>query len=194
VGITVVGIAGSPRRHGNTETLLDWSLSAARETGAEVVKIRLRDLTFNGCIACDSCFDTGACVVMDGMQELYPHLRHADGILLAAPIFSMGLAAQAKAMIDRCQPFWAVKYVQKRPVVEPDRPVRLGAFLCCSGTRMEHVFDGALQVVRYLWHVLEVKSAGELLAPGVDRRGEVKAFPNAQENAEAIGRAVAAAR
>lgn len=194
MGITVVGIAGSPRRHGNTEMLLDWSLSAAREAGAEVVKIRLRDLQFGGCIACDGCFETGACVVMDGMQELYPHLRHADGLLLAAPIFSMGLVAQAKAMIDRCQPFWAVKYLQRRPVAAPDHPERLGAFLCCSGTQMGHVFDGALQVVKYFWHVLEVTSAGELLAPGVDRKGEVQAFPNAQERAEEIGRAVAAVR
>lgn len=189
-----MGIAGSPRRHGNTEILLDWSLSAARNAGAEVVKIRLRDLQFSGCIACDGCFETGACVVTDGMQELYPQLRHADGILLAAPIFSMGLAAQAKAMIDRCQPFWAVKYVQRRSVAAPDRPERRGAFLCCAGTQMEHVFDGALQVVRYFWHVLEAKSAGELLAPGVDRKGEVNVFPNAQERAEEIGRAVAAAR
>jgi hypothetical protein len=194
VGVKVLGIAGSPRRHGNTETLLDWSLAAAQEAGAEVVKYRLRDLTFSGCMACDSCFDTGACILKDGMQELYPHLRGADGILLAAPIFSMGLAAQAKAMIDRCQPFWAIKYVQRASLGPVGRPARLGGFLCCSGTDLAHVFEGALQVVKYFWHVLDITSAGELLAPGVDRKGEVGSFPGARETAEQIGRAVAAPR
>jgi multimeric flavodoxin WrbA len=194
VTISVVGIAGSPRRQGNTETLLDWSLAAAREAGAEVTKFRLRDLKFNGCIACDGCFDDGACVVKDGMQDLYPYLREADGILLAAPIFSMGLAAQAKAMIDRCQPFWAVKYVLRRTVTKPGKPQRLGGFLCCAGTERERVFEGALQVVKYFWHVLEAKSVGELLAPGVDRKGEIEAVPQAKESAEEIGRALAAPR
>jgi multimeric flavodoxin WrbA len=119
VGITVLGLAGSPRRNGNTETLLDWCLDAATAHGAEVVKFRLRELDIGGCIACDGCFETGACIVEDGMDQLYPFLRSADSVVLAAPIFSMGLSAQAKAMVDRCQPFWALKHVLKEPLVAP---------------------------------------------------------------------------
>jgi NAD(P)H-dependent FMN reductase len=193
VSVSVLGIAGSPRRHGNTETLLDWALAAAGEAGAEVTKFRLRDLAYNGCIACDSCFDTGACVVKDDMQKLYPHLRAADGILLAVPIFSMGLAAQAKAMIDRCQPFWAVKYVQRAPGPLREGPPRFGGFLCCSGTNLDRVFEGALQVVKYFWHVLDVRSQGDVLIPGVDRKGEVEKITGARQRAEDLGRAVAAA-
>ena len=40
----VLGIAGSPRRGGNTELLLDAALEGAREAGAEVRKVVLDDI------------------------------------------------------------------------------------------------------------------------------------------------------
>jgi hypothetical protein len=91
-------------------------------------------------------------------------------------------------MIDRCQPFWAWKYVLGRDLVETGSPKRLGAYLCCSGTDFSHAFDGSRQVVRYLWHVLGVESAGEMLCPGVDESGAIKDYPSAQTVAMDIGR------
>lgn len=188
MGIKVLGLAGSPRRDGNTESLLDWCLTAARDEGAEVVKFRLCELDLHGCRACDACWADGVCAVKDDMHLLYPHLREADSVVLAAPVHSMGLPAVAKMMVDRCQCFWALKHVLKRVLVEPGRPERLGAFICCAGTTMDHVFDGTRQVVRYFWHVLEVKSAGDLLCPGVDAKGDIAAHPSARAVAEDIGR------
>ncbi len=194
MAVTLLGLAGSPRRQGNTETLLDWCLAAAREAGADVVKFRLRELDINGCIACDGCIDDGACIVDDGMDALYPHLRNADSIVLAAPIFSMGMSAQAKAMVDRCQPFWAIKYILRQALREPGRPERRGAFLCCAGTEFRTVFDGARQVANYFWHVLDVQPVGDLLCPGVDAKGEIADFPSAKQLAEEIGRRLAEPR
>ena len=37
--ISVLGISGSPHRHGNTETLLDSFLDGAKESGATVEKV-----------------------------------------------------------------------------------------------------------------------------------------------------------
>jgi hypothetical protein len=192
--VKVLGIAGSPRRKGNTETLLDWVLEAAGDAGAEVVKVRLRELDLRGCIACEGCFDDGACVQQDGMQELYPHLKEADSLALAAPIFSMGMAAQAKAMVDRCQPFWAIKYVLKQRVIPEGRPQRRGAFLCCAGTDFKDVFDGARQVYRYFLHVMEAMPAGEILCPDVDARGDILKYPAGREVAVDLGRRLAEER
>jgi hypothetical protein len=186
--VKVLGIAGSPRRDGNTEMLLDWCLAAAEAEGAEIVKFRLCDLDLNPCRACDACRAEGVCALKDDMHKLYPELRGADGVVLAAPVYSMGMPALPKAMIDRCQPFWALKYVLKQNLVEPGSPERLGAFLCCAGTTFTHVFDGTRQVVRYLWNVLDVKPAGELLCPGVDARDEILSQPSARAVAEDIGK------
>lgn len=186
--VTVLGLAGSCRVGGNTETLLDWCLAAAEEQGAEVRKFRLGDLDLHGCRGCGACSADGACIVKDGMQELYPHLKGADSIVLASPIYAMGMPAVPKMMIDRCQPFWAWKYVLARNVAEPGSPQRLGAYLCCAGTDFSHVFDGSRQVVRYLWHVLEVQPGGELLCPGVDEAGAINNYPSAKTVAMDIGR------
>jgi len=192
--LTVLGLAGSHRRGGNTETLLDWCLEAARDEGAEVVKFRLSDLDLHGCRACDGCWKDGTCVVRDGMQDLFPHLRSADSIVLAAPTYFMGMPAVPKMMVDRCQCFWALKYVLKRSLVEPGRPTRFGAYLSCSGTKHPRAFDGAREVVSSLWHVLEVKSVGEMLIPGVDAKGEIEEQPGALDQAEAVGRRLAGER
>ena len=194
MAVTVLGLAGSARRGGNTETLLDWCLDAARDEGAAVVKFRLCDLDLHGCRACDACWGEGTCVVEDDMQLLYPHLRAVDSIVLAAPVYSMGIPAVPKMMIDRCQPFWALKYVLKRAVIEPGRPERLGAFLSCSGTTLPHVFDGSRQVMRTLWQVLGVTPAGDALCPGVDAKGEILDHPSARAVAEDIGRRLGGSR
>jgi hypothetical protein len=188
MGVTVLGLAGSARRGGNTDTLLDWCLEAARTEGAEIVRFRLCDLDLRGCRACDACFKDGQCIQQDDMQKLYPLLRSADSIVIASPIYSMGLPGVPKTMIDRCQPFWALKYVLKQPLGPPAGTERLGGFLSCAGTDLPHVFEGSQRTIRYLWHVLGVSPAGEVLCPEVDARGEILEQPAARPVAEDLGR------
>ncbi len=187
MAVTVLGIAGSARRGGNTETLLDWCLDAARGEGAEVVKFRLCDLDLRGCRACDACFRDGHCVQRDDMQTLYPYLRTAESIVVATPVYSMGMPGVPKIMVDRCQPFWALKYVLKQRISEPGAPERRGAFLSCAGTDLRHVFEGSQRTLRYLWHVLGVIPVGEALFPKVDAKGEILEQPEARRAVEEIG-------
>ena len=191
MAVKVLGLAGSARRGGNTETLLDWCLGAARKAGAVVVKFSLCDLNLHGCRACDACRKDGVCIVNDDMQMLYPHLRTADSIVIAAPVYFQGMPSVPKMLIDRCQAFWNLKYILKQPVADPEKPERLGAFLSCSGTTFANTFDGSKLVVRTLWNVLEVTSAGEVLCPGVDHKGQIDDQPGARVAAEQIGRRLA---
>jgi multimeric flavodoxin WrbA len=187
VTVTVLGLAGSERRGGNTETLLDWCLEGARSEGASVVKIALSDLDLHGCRACDSCRGTGVCVQSDDMEVLYPYLRKADSIVIAAPTYFQGMPAVPKMVVDRCQPLWVLKYVLKQPIVQPGSPERRGAFLSCAGMDSMQAFDGSRKVMRALWYTLDATPSGEVLCPGIDAKGQIGEQTSARVAAEQVG-------
>jgi multimeric flavodoxin WrbA len=188
VTVTVLGLAGSARRGGNTETLLDWCLAGAREVGAVVIKVALSDLDLHGCRACDACRETGVCIQKDDMEMLYPHLRNADSIVVAAPTYFQGMPSVPKMVVDRCQPLWVLKYVLKQPIASPGSPERLGALLSCAGMTSMQAFDGNRKVMRALWYTLDVTPAGEVLCPGVDAKGQIGEQAGARVAAEQLGR------
>lgn len=188
MAVTVLGLAGSARRGGNTETLLDWCLEAARQEGAVVVKIALSELDLHGCRACDACRKTGICIQKDDMHILYPYLRTADSIVLAAPTYFMGVPAVPKMVIDRCQPLWALKYVLKQPIAAPGAPERLGGLLSCAGMDSMQAFEGSKRVMRALWRTLDITPAGDVLCPGIDAKGQIIEQVGAKVAAEQLGR------
>jgi multimeric flavodoxin WrbA len=98
----VIGIAGSPRRDGNSTTLLRAVLAGAAEAGAEVAIIHLNDLMYSGCQACEECAPDGECVVADDLLPVFAALRLADVWVFASPIYRDGLSGQFKSFFDRC--------------------------------------------------------------------------------------------
>lgn len=97
----IVAIIGSPRKNGNTDTLVDSVLQGAIENGAETEKIYLSDLNFKGCIGCEGCKKTGKCVVKDDMQMVYEKMNEADGIVLGSPTYFYNVTGLTKMFIDR---------------------------------------------------------------------------------------------
>jgi len=188
LAVKVLGLAASARRGGNTETLLDWCLSGAKAEGAVVVKTALSDLELHGCRACDACRNTGECIQRDDMDILYPQLREVDSIVLATPVYFLGIPAVPKMVIDRCQPLWVRKYVMGETLAGPERPERRGAYLSCAGSLYSHVFEGSQRVVRALWNTLDITPVGEVLCPGVDGKGQIMDQSGARVAAEQIGR------
>ncbi len=96
-----MGIVGSPRSKGNTDTLVDAVLASAEENGALVRKMNLRDLTIKPCNACDSCRKQGRCIHDDDMQDLLMQMEKADIWVLGTPVYWWGPTTQMKAFIDR---------------------------------------------------------------------------------------------
>ena len=168
----VLGIAGSPRRDGNTDRLLAEVMKGAASKGAEVKTIILNNLNFIACQHCDACLKKGTCKFQDDMQMIYRELEQADCIVLASPIHFMGVTAQMKAMIDRCQALWARKYILRIPPLG-DHHERKGLFVSVAGRKVADVFDGALIIIRSLFTILDVTYAGELLFRNVDEKGAI---------------------
>ena len=113
--IKVLGISGSPHRHGNTETLLDSFLDGAKSAGAHVEKVVLKELAYTPCRGCNACHKTGDCVIQDDAIVLFNKILEVDAIAVASPIYSMGITAELKGLIDRGQYLWAQEIYFKNP-------------------------------------------------------------------------------
>lgn len=167
-----LALACSPRKGGNTALLAERVLDACREAGHETELLQLTDFNYAPCRACDGCFASGKCVVRDDAGLIFEQILAADLFVMAAPVFSMGICAQAKMLIDRSQQFWAARYVLDIPVGDPDR-VRRGMFISCAGTTLPGVFDGTVRTTRYFYKMLGINLEAVLCYEGVDKKGEI---------------------
>jgi len=181
----VLGIMGSPRRHSNTEILLDKALEGAREAGAEVEKVLVSTLIISPCLEIYACFKDGNCSIKDDMQTLYDKLLEVDHIVFASPIFFYGITSQAKAVIDRCQALWARRHVLG--MGKEDKRVRRGVFISVGATRGEKLFDGAVLTVKYFFDAIGVKYSGDLLIRGIDNKGQVAEHTELLDDAFRLG-------
>ena len=189
--LKLLAIAGSPRRGGNTDTLLQEVIAGAEGGGAEVKRILISELSIAPCRHCDGCLEAGCCVIDDDMQWIYTDLRAADRLVIASPIFFMGLTAQAKAVIDRCQALWVVKNVLKLPVALNGGQERRGLFISVGGTKGPKLFEPALASVRIWFKTLDFTYGGDLLFRGTDERGAIAQHPTALRDGFAAGQRLA---
>lgn len=186
--LTVIGLAGSPRRGGNTSLLLDQALAGAASAGAATERIVLADLEISPCQHCDGCLGTGVCIIGDDMQPIHRKLLEADRLVLACPIFFMGLAAQSKAAIDRCQALWVLKYLLKeRHQLASDGSRRRGLFIAVGGMKRPDLFVGARATVKAFFASCDVAYGEELFYSGVDLYQEISRHPTALQEAYQAG-------
>ncbi len=162
-------------------------MSGAEQQGAETKLIILDELNITPCRHCDECLPTGKCVIEDDMQWLYHELREADCLMLASPIFFMGVTAQVKAMIDRCQALWVMKYILKLPVASKSRKKRQGLFISVGSTRLPHLFQPAIATVKSWFTTLDITCTGDLLFSGIDGKGTITQHSTALQEAFLAG-------
>ena len=182
---TVLGIMGSPRRHGNTEILLDSALSGAQQANAEVSKLVVTEMNISPCRELYTCTKNGSCAIQDDMQKIYKDLEAVDHVIFASPIFFYGITAQAKALVDRCQALWARRYVLHMD--SNDDRVRRGAFISVGATRGKQLFTGAELTVKYFYTSLGIKYYCSLFIDGIDAKAEVNKHPTAIQDAFSLG-------
>jgi multimeric flavodoxin WrbA len=97
----ILALSFSPRKGGNTETLLNEALKGARQEGAGIELYSTIDKDIKACDSCGTCQKAGKCHIQDDMQDLYDKLLEADGIIFGTPIYFYNMTAQAKTVIDR---------------------------------------------------------------------------------------------
>ncbi len=102
-------VNGSRRRNGNTAGVLEIFENELRRSAArrgipmDIVHVRLGETRIEPCRGCRACFDRGesACPVPDELGMTWAVLRHADGLVLASPVYVNDVSGTMKNLIDR---------------------------------------------------------------------------------------------
>ncbi len=187
MSIKVLGIYGSPRKGGNSDTLLDKALEGAASAGAETRTLRAASLKMSGCLECGGCDKTGECVVKDAMQEVYPLFDWAEAIILSGPIFFYGLPAQVKAVIDRAQAHWARRLLHKPKSQWSDYGSGIGYLIGVGATKGKNLFEGTELTAKYFFDALDMDYGGGLFFRKMEEKEAASSSPEALDEAYELG-------
>lgn len=102
----VIAINGSPRKNGNTATLLNKALEGASSQGATTELINLYDLNFKGCVSCFACKlkggkSYGKCAYKDDLTPVLEKIESADAVILGSPIYFGDVTGEVRSFIER---------------------------------------------------------------------------------------------
>jgi len=183
----ILAVYGSPRRNGNTASLLKQAVAGAREGGAEVEEWVLRDLKMSPCLEIYGCKKDGRCVIQDDFQKIYDRLLTCDALMLASPMFFYTVSAHTKILMDRCQSLWVKKYWIEKAPFGLRESARKGLFISVGATKGKKLFEGVMLTVKYFFDVLDMEVWKALVYRGLDLEGDVGKHPDYLEEARQAG-------
>jgi multimeric flavodoxin WrbA len=99
--LKAIGIVGSPRKGGNTETLTAHCLAAIAEEGLETELVRLAGLNIRGCNACGYCYEHQECNIKDDFPPIYEKMTAADILIVGSPVYFSSATSLVKGLLER---------------------------------------------------------------------------------------------
>jgi len=187
----IVALYGSPRRRGNTATLLDRAVEGAESLGVQVDRIFLADLNLSPCLELYRCAEDGNCAIQDDYQDVERKMLDSDGIMLASPIFFYTVTSHTKLLMDRAQCLWVRKHWLQGIPPGQGKTQRKGLFISVGASQGKKLFDGVLLTVKYFFDVFDTALWQSLLYRGLDLKGDVEKHPDYLEESFEKGRSMA---
>ncbi len=179
----VLGFQGSPRKKGNTSFLLSTFMQAVEKLGAQTRIIEVAQKNIIPCKEYVVCEKKGYCPIDDDIKtEIYPLIRQAEVVVLASPIFFYNMTAQLKAVVDRCQTFWARKY--KLKLTDPAKKTKRGFFLSVGATKGKNLFEGLQLTAQYFFDAIDARFEGSLTYRDIEGPKDMAKHPNVLEDVE----------
>lgn len=166
----IVLVDASPRRGGNSETIVDTLAADLR--GENVVVFKMREKSWHPCLACAACQhrDRPVCVQKDDLSALLAELDSCDAVVLASPIYYHQLCAQAVAFIDRFYPFFNL---DRPKMSNTSKFGKKGALICSFwGGPLERYQKYAAETAQCLSSV-GADDVRSLVFGGIPERGDV---------------------
>jgi multimeric flavodoxin WrbA len=133
----ILTIQGSPRKRGNTATILAAFEKAVAQNHT-VERIQAADLSVGGCLGCGHCqLDTGrpACIQEDDMAAVLQQILRADLVVYASPVYVWDFTSQMKVLLDRHYAFVKTSGEQEMSLVHGKQAMLL---ITCGGAASDN--------------------------------------------------------
>lgn len=119
--VKILGISGSPRRDGNTASMLKYCLEWAETMGyVETEYLSLADYRITPCTGCMKCFGYMApadepfrCYDSDDdMKLLSPKVQECDGLLIGYPVYAYGITSILTIFLEKLHHFGPMSFTR----------------------------------------------------------------------------------
>ncbi len=100
----VIAFNGSPRKEGNTNSLINMVFEELHKESIETEIYQFQGKKIRGCIACMQCMknqDKRCGNTNDVVNECIEKIQSADGVIFGSPTYFGNVTAELKALIDR---------------------------------------------------------------------------------------------
>ncbi|MCX7048616.1 MAG: flavodoxin family protein [Candidatus Sumerlaeota bacterium] len=161
----IISIQGSPRKSGNTATVLGWAEEELSAKGHQIQRFNVAEMNIKGCVECFRCKSSrleDLCALKDDGQTILKQILAADAIILASPLFCWEFSSQIKPLIDRL--FCMVTEYSDESHVSLIEGKRLSLLVTAAGPIEENA-DLIIQAFRRLAGYLKTPIAGQLVVP-----------------------------
>jgi multimeric flavodoxin WrbA len=174
--VKVLGVNASPRgKDSNTLHLVKAVLAGAEKEGAETELVDLYQMRIEYCTACQTCYATGECSLVDDFPALFDKMMDADGIVLGSPNYIDSVTAPMKAAFDRLADAIHCRMLTGK----------YGCSVCTAGG------SGQDDVVKYMNHVIGILGAIVVGGIGVAVGRDPSALGKAENEGVELGRKLA---
>lgn len=164
-------ITGSPRIHGNSNTLVKAFAGGAIAMGNSVEVFDTCHAKLEGCHADKSCEKRGYCGIKDDGVKLRELMCWADVLILASPIYWKGFTAQIKLAIDH---FYQFAFPKGRATIS----IKETGLISTAMSPDERIFDSMVGEYEHINEMLGFESSFKLLCPGLDDEDSLSEHPD----------------
>jgi multimeric flavodoxin WrbA len=187
----VVALMASPRKGGNTDSIMDAFLKGVKEADCSVDKLSFPDLKISPCVGCMACevkeLET-YCAIKDDMTDIYRRFLECDAFVLGFPVYTARECSQAAAFLDRLKALRSPGHYKKLG------KLRKGALVVTWGWPTENAYNHVVENVAFVLKLYGVETAEIVTGSGFweayYKKGTAKMDATGMARAQNSGRAL----
>jgi multimeric flavodoxin WrbA len=97
----VLLVNGSPHKHGCTYTALEEVAAALERNGIKTEIMHIGTKPISGCLACNTCKETGRCCIDDVVNYFLEKAENFDGYVFGSPVHFASASGMITSFMDR---------------------------------------------------------------------------------------------